>query len=150
MKRFLLTICLLLIVFLTTQFLLAPPVEAKRPPGTTAKTLTEISLVSTTPGFSTGSNGETCRFLWEPSRYDPSPTEVFLEVVGSSNSSTTFELLDTTTNTVIPGSSLAVTGAGRYRTSNLVADFPSASNEIVLQVSGSVWTLQRSAILVQQ
>jgi hypothetical protein len=48
------------------------------PAGEIAKALTEISLVSGLPGFWTANSGELSHFLWEPGRYDPAPTEIFL------------------------------------------------------------------------
>src|SRR5262249_31435130 len=47
------------------------------------KVLTEISLVSNLPGLANSGTGERSRFLWEPSRYAPPPSEIYFEVVGA-------------------------------------------------------------------
>lgn len=130
-----------------------------------SKTLTEISLVSVLPGFGNATSTEVSRFLWEPDRYDPAAAEIFLEVVGAltigdADDAVTFRLREVATDAVIAGSSLTITGPGtstasgvRRRTGNLVLAFPAASVEIALVAEltpGAAFSLQRSAVLVQQ
>jgi hypothetical protein len=127
--------------------------------------LTEISLVSVLPGFNNGPLGpsEKSRFLWEPDRYDPAPAEMFLEVVGAvfeespgSGGSATFELREVATDLLIAGASLTVNAgdSGRFRTGDIAPSFPSAPVEIKLVVTltagAASYSLQRSAVLVQQ
>ena len=138
---------------------------AAAPSAPAARTLTEISLVSVLPGFGNATSTETSRFLWEPSRYDPAPVEIFFEVVGAltigdADDTVTFRLHDVTNNVAIAGSSLVITGPGtgtasgaRRRTGNLVLAFPAASVEIALiaeLTSGAAFSIQRSAVLLQQ
>ena len=137
------------------------------PAGGVTKTLTEISLVSILPGFTNSGTGERSRFLWEPSRYDPAPSEIFFEVVGAlglgdAAASVTFRLEDVTLGSpgvAIAGSSLTINGPGtgtatgvRHRTGPLT--LPATTAEIALVVdlvgAGASFSIQRSAVLVQQ
>lgn len=122
------------------------------------KILTEISLVSVTP-FSTQVQGEVSRFLWEPDRYAPPPAEIFFEVVasvfGPAGESVTFRLHDVTNALPITNSSLTVGsgGGGRLRTADIASSFPLTPAEIAFVVertAGASYSIQRSAVLVQQ
>lgn len=81
--RRLLMLGYIVLVAMTLERLIfhSPSVNAE--PKFVDSTLTEISLVSVTPGFISGTTGEVSRFLWEPSRYQPAPKEIFAEVVVS-------------------------------------------------------------------
>jgi hypothetical protein len=123
------------------------------------KVLSEVSLVSNLPGFNSASTVEVSRFLWEPGRYTPPPGEIFLELVGGAfgppGGSTTFRLVDVATNVTIANSTLVVAAGaqGRFRTASLVASLPATSVEIKLMAAptvGTAFSIQRSAILVQQ
>jgi hypothetical protein len=120
---------------------------AAAPTPSVTKVLTEISLVSNLPGFANSGAGERSRFLWEPNRYDPAPSEIFFEVVGAlsngdAGASVTFRLEDVTSGAPgvpIAGSSLTVLGPGtgtatgvRLRSGNLT--LPAAAAEIALVV----------------
>jgi len=122
---------------------------------TQAKVLTEISLHSR--GTATGVEGEVSRFLWEPDRYDPTPTEILFEVVVdvSFSGSVTFRLQDVTNGVPIEGSSITVDSgqAGRFRTVDISSSFPVTPAEIALvteKTGGPLWQIRRSAVLVQQ
>jgi hypothetical protein len=122
---------------------------------TQARVLTEIGLHSR--GTGSGIEGEVSRFLWEPDRYDPSPTEIFLEVVVdvSFSGSVTFRLHDVTNDVPIEGSSISVDSGqtGRFRTVDISASFPVAPAEIALvaeKTGGPLWQIRRSAVLIQQ
>jgi hypothetical protein len=128
------------------------------------KVLTEISLVSVLPGFANSGTGERSRFLWEPDRYDPAPSEIFFEVVGAlangdASASVTFRLQDVTNGVPIAGSSLTILGPStgtatgvRLRSGNLT--LPAAPAEIALFVEltgvDASFSIQRSAVLLQQ
>jgi hypothetical protein len=122
---------------------------------TQARVLTEIGLHSR--GTGSGIDGEVSRFLWEPDRYDPSPEEIFFEVVVSVSfeGSVTFRLHDVTNDVPIDGSSVTVSSSqtGRFRTMNIAPSFPVTPAEIALvaeKTGGPVWQIRRSAVLVQQ
>ncbi|HMH52320.1 MAG TPA: hypothetical protein VK548_18925 [Candidatus Acidoferrum sp.] len=128
------------------------------------KVLTEISLVSVLPGFANSGQGEKSRFLWEPNRYDPAPSEIFFEVVGAlangdASASVTFRLRDVTNNVDIAGSDLTILGPNtgvatgvRLRTGNLVLPATTAEIALTVQLTGvdASFSLQRSAVLLQQ
>ncbi|MBI3077595.1 MAG: hypothetical protein HYY85_11540 [Deltaproteobacteria bacterium] len=129
------------------------------PSGPVPKVLTEISLVSDSPGLAFASQGEVSRFLWEPGRYAPPPAEIFLEVVasvfGPAGESATFRLHDVTNDLPITGSSFTFGSgtAGRLRTADIASSFPLTPAEIALVVertAGASWLIRRSAVLVQQ
>ena len=140
---------------------------AAAPVASVQKVLTEISLVSILPGFTNSGTGERSRFRWEPSRYDPAPSEIFLEVVGAlalgdGAASVTFRLEDVTLGSPgvpIAGSSLTITGPGtgvatgvRLRTGNLALPVTDAEIALVVDLvgGGASYSIQRSAVLVQQ
>jgi hypothetical protein len=133
--------------------------------GGVAKVLTEIQLISS--GFVAGRLGgpietEVMRFLWEPHRYDPAPSEIFFEILLSgflqnASETITFELHDITNDLPIAGSSFTFVGPtqvrGRFRTGNLAPGFPAAPAEIALVAHGNlefIFNILRSAVLVQQ
>jgi hypothetical protein len=141
--------------------------KATAPAASVTKVLTEISLVSVFPGFANSGTGERSRFLWEPNRYAPAPSGIFFEVVGAlsngdASASVTFRLQDVTLGAPgvpIAGSSLTILGPStgtatgvRHRTGNLT--LPGATAEIALVVdlvgAGAAYSIQRSAVLVQQ
>lgn len=140
---------------------------AAAPVASVKKVLTEISLVSTLPGFANSGTGERSRFLWEPNRYDPVPSEIYFEVVGAlaigaASASVTFRLEDVTfgaPGVPIAGSSLTIVGAGtgtatgvRLRTGNLTLPGAAAEIALVVDVVGDSvsYSIQRSAVLLQQ
>jgi hypothetical protein len=146
-------------LLLVSAFVVAPSGCAPAVSATAPRILTEISLVSVIPGFNSGSPGEVSRFLWEPQRYAPPPTEMFFEVAaavfGPSGGSATFRLHDVTNNLPIANSSLTINagGAGRLRSVGIASSFPPTPAEIALVVErtvGVTFSIQRSAVLVQQ
>lgn len=116
--------------------------------------LSEISFVG---GLNMGSGfqGELDRILWEPARYNPAVSEIYLEatVVPTGGNPATFSLFDVTNNLAIPGSSLTFLQYGRLRTPNLRTFFPNSNAEIALVVnitpSGS-YSLRSAKVFFQQ
>ena len=140
---------------------------AAAPVASVKSVLTEISLVSVLPGFANSGTGERSRFLWEPNRYDPAPSEIFFEVVGAlangdGSASVTFRLEDVTLGAPgvpIVGSSLTILGPNtgtatgvRLRTGNLTLPGVAAEIALVVDVVGvdASYSIQRSAVLLQQ
>jgi hypothetical protein len=126
--------------------------------GQASKLLSEISLVSSMPGFSSSRHQEVSRFLWEPQRYVPSAAEIFLEVVvsvtGPAGQTVAFLLHDVTNDRPIAGFTVPAGTAARQRTEDLTAVFPLAAAEIAFVVQPSslqaFYSIQRSAVLIQQ
>lgn len=117
--------------------------------------LTEISLVSNLPGFNNGTGGIVSRFRWEPDRYDPAPSEMFFEVVAGvfeASGSATFRLHDATNNVDLASLTVNAGNSGRFRTADIAAAFPATAAEIqlVVDLTATSFSIQRSAVLVQQ
>lgn len=122
------------------------------PAGSIKNVLSEIGLVDSLAGFNSGANGEISRFLWEPSRYDPAPSEIYFEVFAAANSQPiSFWLQDLTQNIPIVGSELTTDTSGRLRTGNLVGAFPTTATELALMASTTdSYAIPRAAVLIQQ
>jgi len=130
-------------------------VSAQRPPSSSfvRRTLTQTTLIA---GVSVNSlDAELTSFLWEPFRYDPPPSEAYLEVDNTYVDGTfRLELFDATRGVPIPGSAVVLSQAGRFRSENFATSLPSSNTELRILVyvvqNGQGIDMTRTAVLLQQ
>jgi hypothetical protein len=155
---------LALFVAVLGWFVLLPTDAKLQVSSPAAGTLTEIALAAFAPvpssdWISVDRNGmELSRFKWEPHRYSPAPTEVFLEVFGTSSVPVRIEFFNRATNSPVAESATSFGTNGVLvlsRSRNIATHLPSTPTEISLMVRSAVnpdaqIMIRRAALLIQQ